>query len=279
MDVSEFDIQESISTLMIPYEEHIDLEEESGKVHQDDANSEQVKLSNITPTPQDLESEGLATSLRISYTYKSWEDVDVTMETFGKENGFTAIKKRLARHGDGSIKHRSFGCEFGGRYQSQKKVDINSHRDRNLKRQQCPWNANFNCPQNSQIITLTTFNNSHNHALFPADTEKYSSKYRCIPDEALEEIRFLTEHGNLPITTQRKLLKARFLTLSILDRDLTNVIQKYKVKLNVENDAACLLKLLIEHKSNDSRWFVEFQLDQENRLTRLFWMSPVQIAL
>ncbi|CAB5392574.1 unnamed protein product [Rhizophagus irregularis] len=212
MDVFEFDIQESISTLMIPYEEHIDLEEESGKVHQDDANSEQVKLSNIAPTPQDLESEGLATSLRISYTYKSWEDVDITMETF----------------------------------------------DRNSKRQQCPWNANFNCPQNSQIITLTTFNNSHNHALFSADIKKYSLKYRCIPDEALEEIRFLTEHENLPITTQQKLLKARFLTLSILDRDLTNIIQKYKVKPNVENDAACLLKLLIEHKSNDSGWFIEF---------------------
>jgi hypothetical protein len=63
---------------------------------------------------------------------------------------------------------------------------------------------------NSQTITLTTLHDSHNHALFPADTEKYSLKYRCIPDDVLEEVQFFTEHGNLPIAVQRRLLKAKF---------------------------------------------------------------------
>ena len=45
------------------------------------------------------------------------------------------------------------------------------------------------------------------------------------------------------------------------------------------HDASNLLKTLIQNKSNDPRWFVEFQLNDENRLTRLFWMSPSQIAL
>jgi hypothetical protein len=119
----------------------------------------------------------------------------------------------------------------------------------------------------------------HNHALFPADTENYSSKYRCIPDDVLKEVQFLTEHGNLPITTQRKLLKAKFPTISILDCDLSNAIQKYKVRPDVIHDASRLLKILIEHKSNDPGWFVDFQLDQDKRLTRLFWMSPAQITL
>lgn len=201
------------------------------------------------------------------------------MEAFGKKHGFTIIKKRLSRHKDGNIKHRSFGCEFGGRYQPHKQVDTNSHRDSKSKRQHCPWNANFNCPQNSRTITLTTFNNSHNHTLFPTDTEKYSSKYRCIPDDVLKEVQFLTKHGNLTITTQRKLLKAKFPTLPILDCDLANAIQKYKVKSDVAHDASHLLKTLIEYKSNSPGWFVEFQLDQENRLSRLFWMSPTQISI
>jgi hypothetical protein len=184
------------------------------------------------------------------------------------------------RHEDGSIKHRSFGCEFGGRYVPQKLVDINNHRDRKSKRQQCPWSVNFNCPTNSQTITLTTFNSSHNHALFPADTEDYSSKYRCIPDDVLKEVQFLTEHGNLPITIQRRLLKAKFPTLSVLDCDLANAIQKYKVKSEIiTHDVSNLLKELIQRKSNEPGWFVEFQLDKDNRLTRLFWMSPAQIAL
>ncbi|CAB4483817.1 unnamed protein product [Rhizophagus irregularis] len=100
-------------------------------------------------------------------------------------------------------------------------------------------------------VSLTTFNNLHNYALFPADTENYSSKYRCIPDDVLKEVQFLTEYGNLPITTQRKLLKAKFLTISILDCDFSNAIQKYKVRPDVIYDASRLLKILIEHKSND----------------------------
>jgi len=102
--------------------------------------------------------------------------------------------------------------------------------------------------------------------LFP-DTEKYLLKYRYIPNDTLEEIQFLTEYGSLPITIQRKLLKARFPTLSILDCDLANAIQKFKVKSDVTHDASHLLQTLIQHKLDDPGWFVEFQLDQENRLT------------
>ena len=60
------------------------------------------------------------------------------MEAYGKRHEFTIIKKRLGWHEDGSIKYRSFGCEFGGCHQPQKQVDINSHRDRKLKCQKCP---------------------------------------------------------------------------------------------------------------------------------------------
>jgi len=35
----------------------------------------------------------------------------------------------------------------------------------------------------------------------------------------------------------------------------------------------------MNHKSNDPEWVVEFELDDENRLTRIFWMSPAQVVL
>ncbi|CAB4435969.1 unnamed protein product [Rhizophagus irregularis] len=269
-----------VDTISFLISKHTNSKEELGQVYQNDTNMdiEQVELSDTTE-PQNLESKDSTTDLCIGCIFKSWDDVDNVMEAFGKKNGFTIIKKRLGRHKDGNIKHRSFGCEFGGHYQLHKQVDINSHRDCKTKRLQCPWNANFNRTQNSQIIKLTTFNNSHNYTLFPADTEKYSLKYRCIPDDVLKEVQFLTEHGNLAITTQRKLLKAKFPTLSILDCNLANAIQKYKVKPDIVHDAFHLLKTLIEYKSNSPGWFIEFQLDQENRLSRLSWMSPTQIAL
>ncbi|RHZ43935.1 hypothetical protein Glove_801g8 [Diversispora epigaea] len=133
----------------------------------------------------------------------------------------------------------------------------------------CIFNLWENVDTIIEVYILTIFNNSYNHVLFP-NTEEYSPKYRCIPDEILEEIQFLIKHENLPINTQRKLLRAKFSTLSILDCDLTNAIQKYKVKTDVTHNASYLLKMLIQYKSNDPRWFVEFQLDEKNRLIQFF---------
>ncbi|CAI2167521.1 8047_t:CDS:2 [Funneliformis geosporum] len=53
-----------------------------------------------------------------------------------------------------------------------------------------------------KAYVLTTLNNSYNHMLF-SNTEEYSTKYRYVfDDDVLKEIQFLTEHGNLYITTQ-----------------------------------------------------------------------------
>jgi hypothetical protein len=95
------------------------------------------------------------------------------MEAYGKKYGFTIIKKRLNLYNNGSIKHCSFGCEFGGHYLPKKHVDVNKHQNCKSKCQKYLWNANFNCSKNSQRIILTTFDDSHNHTLFP-NTEEYS---------------------------------------------------------------------------------------------------------
>ncbi len=161
---------------------------------------------------------------------------------------------------------------------TKKKVTVLNHHNTKSKRQGCSWHANVNCPKNSRKITLTTLDDTHNHPLYP-DTGKYALMNQKISDDILEEIRYLTEGGNLSITTQRKLLKAKFPTASILDCDLTNAIQRFKVHDNEKNDASRLLTTLMNRKSNDPEWVVEFELDDENRLTRIFWMSPAQVVL
>ena len=161
---------------------------------------------------------------------------------------------------------------------NQKKVDVHDHRNRKSKRQGCEWHANINSPRNASLITLTTFANIHNHPLYP-DAQSYSPIYRRIPEDVLGEIQFLTENGNLSISTQKRLLKAKFLNETILDRDLSNAIQRFKIHTDEKLDASRLLTTLLEHKFYDHQWAVEFELDNESRLTRLFWMSPEQIVL
>ena len=184
----------------------------------------------------------------------------------------------MALHPEGHIKHRSYRCEFSGQCQSKKKVDVHDHRNRKSKRQGCEWHANINSPRNASLITLTTFADIHNHPLNP-DAQSYSPIYRRIPEDVLGEIQFLTENGNLSIGTQKRLLKAKFPNETILHRDLSNAIQRFKIHTDEKLDASRLLTTLLERKSYDHQWAVEFELDNESRLTRLFWMSPEQIVL
>src|SRR5205807_6866702 len=98
----------------------------------------------------------------------------------------------------------------------------------------------------------------------------YSPVYRRIPEDVLGKIQFLTKNGNLAISTQKRLLKAKFLNETIFDCDLLNAIQKFKIHTDEKLDASCLLMTLLECKSYDYQWAVEFELDNESRLTRLF---------
>ncbi|CAG8806285.1 14671_t:CDS:2 [Gigaspora margarita] len=44
------------------------------------------------------------------------DDVDSFLKAYSQYNGFVIIKKRAEQHDDGTIKHRSFGYEFGKKY-------------------------------------------------------------------------------------------------------------------------------------------------------------------
>ncbi|CAG8730544.1 7459_t:CDS:2 [Cetraspora pellucida] len=91
------------------------------------------------------------------------------------------------------------------------------------------------------------FINQHNHALSPK-IQEFATKYQSFTDEALHEISLMTKHGNLSLTVQRSLLKARFPDLHFQNQDLANAIQKYKKSDKINNDASVLLTSLMQKK-------------------------------
>lgn len=100
-------------------------------------------------------------------------------------------------------------------------------------------------------------------------TYEFATKYQSFSEEAINEISLMTKHGNLTLTAQRNLLRARFPEIHFQDQDLANVIQKYKNVNKIDNDASVLLTMLMKKKAEDLRWVVDFELDNDNHLTRL----------
>ncbi|CAB4489231.1 unnamed protein product [Rhizophagus irregularis] len=128
------------------------------------------------------------------------------------------------------------------------------------------------------LVWVTTFVNQHNHELIPK-TQEFSTKYRTFTNEALNEILLITKYGSLTLTAQRNLLKARFPDLHFQDQGLANIIHKYKIADKVNNDTSALLTTLMQKKAEDLHWIVDFELDKDNRLTCLLWMSSDQVDL
>ncbi|CAB5350440.1 unnamed protein product [Rhizophagus irregularis] len=210
--------------------------------------------------------------------FDMWEEVDSYFDEYGVRNGFAIIKYRMERNSKGQVHKRTLICEFGGKYKSKKKDEAKlkgTQRNTKTKKLGCPWHINLTFPENATQISVTTFINQHNHSLIPK-TQEFATKYRSFSEEVINEISLMTKHGNLTLTAQRNLLKARFPDIHFQDQDLANVIQKYKNMDKINNDASALLTMLMQKKAEDLRWVVDFELDNDNRLTHLLWMSPDQ---
>ncbi|CAG8782900.1 3460_t:CDS:2, partial [Racocetra persica] len=181
----------------------------------DNANAEKVK--NIGKMQYDF------FLLKVGYTFDSWDDIDSYFKAYSQYSGFVVIKKWVEQCNDSVIRHRSFRCEFGGKYVPKKSIDINVYRNKRSKRQ--------------------------GHELHP-EQYKYSAKFRSIGREALNDIEFYTKNRNLSITIQRQLLRAKYPDATFLDADLANAIQHYKIKSkDFETNTSQLLSFLIERRS------------------------------
>ncbi|CAB4460955.1 unnamed protein product [Rhizophagus irregularis] len=173
------------------------------------------------------------------------EEAEIFLEKYGCRNGFSINKYRISRNKSSQlITKRTFTCEFGGKFKSNKK-ETGNQRNTRTKKRQCPC------------------------------------RYREISKEIMDEIEIMTKHANLSITVQHNLLKARFPKINYTDSDLSNAIQRIKIisRSNMHNDASDLLIGLVQKKQENPHFFLKFELDADNRLVRVFWMTPEQIIL
>ncbi|CAG8623034.1 7227_t:CDS:2, partial [Diversispora eburnea] len=71
------------------------------------------------------------------HVFSLWEEVDKFVKAYGKQQGFGVARKRLERHPNSNIKHRSYRCEFSGHSQPKKKVNARDHCNCKSKCQEC----------------------------------------------------------------------------------------------------------------------------------------------
>ncbi|CAG8678893.1 14198_t:CDS:2, partial [Cetraspora pellucida] len=75
---------------------------------------------------------------------------------------------------------------------------------------------------------------------------------------------------------KKEIQRSDITTKELKNQDLANAIQKAKSMTKISNDASVLLTFLMQKKLEDPRWVVDFELNNDNSLIRLLWMSSGQ---
>ncbi|CAB4487099.1 unnamed protein product [Rhizophagus irregularis] len=217
--------------------------------------------------------------LKVGDTFKDWNEVDVIINQYAKQNGFIAIKfrKDLDEVDKMIIRWRVYTCWKSGISKPKKVEDIILHRDVTTTKTNCSWQASFNFGKRVTAIHLTKFNNIHNHQCDPVTMELAPMNQR-FPQVVLDKIEHYTINGHLSAGQQYDLLLKEFPQHHIKKKNLYNAIQKFwEVRIHDESDAAMMFSYLIEQRSKDPDFIVITRLEgPSNELTGLFWMTSQQ---
>ncbi|CAG8645586.1 6422_t:CDS:2, partial [Racocetra fulgida] len=163
------------------------------------------------------------------------------VEQYARQNQFAVFKHKYEKFKDGTCKKRVFKCDLGGRYCEKLLTPV----------------------LDSSIVTVTTFNNEHNHEI-SAETLKFAIAYKTFTQEIIDEIEFYVVHSRCNASTIKNLLQPKYPDCVFMTQDLGNAIQKIKWEKGLDqSDAAALLSKLFELQAHDPAWFDERQESYE----------------
>ena len=168
------------------------------------------------------------------------------IEQYALQNSFAIFKHKSEKFMDGTDRKRVFKCDMGGRYVKRlANPTLGKEKSKGSKKQGCMWQINVNRRVNSPIVTVTLFNNQHNHEI-SAETVNFATAYKSFPQEIMDQIEFYVVYRRCDAGTIRNFLQPKYSDRMFLTQDLGNAIQKIKreKELNLEDAAALLNKLL-----------------------------------
>ena len=107
--------------------------------------------------------------------------------------------------------------------------------------------------------------------------QEFSPVSRKIPDNIINDIQFYVQECRLGATVLKRILQKKYPDQDIYRQDLYNAICKFKANMQIKNDAAALFEHLVELHTENSEWYFKVDFKGiDNRLSKIFWMSPEQ---
>ncbi|KAL0007690.1 hypothetical protein SO802_009192 [Lithocarpus litseifolius] len=127
---------------------------------------------------------------------------------------------------------------------------------------------------------VTHFNSNHNHELAKSKEVPFLRSNRTITDAKLGVIKTFKEDYIRTISAYSYLAEEAggFGNVGFIKRDCYNVVNKQKL-INIEaEDAQSLVNHFKQKQVEDPMFFYVIQVDDENRMTNLFWRDGLTLG-
>lgn len=210
-------------------------------------------------------------------SFTSFEVLEQSLKRYSTQAGFDTKIVRVEKEG-GIVTRKTYKCRHGGKYKPKKRLDPTENRERESACIECGFLLNASYRKKSNLVFINKFIEEHNHTLNSCELlQQFAPSLRKIPINIREEIQFYVQDCHLGATVLKRILRKKFPDQEIYDQDLYNMMHKFKTDALIKNDAIILYEQLVKLQQEDSNWY--FNVDFEgvdNRLSRIFWMSPDQ---
>ena len=222
-------------------------------------------------------------SLFVGKTFQNWDHVSNFMKRYAavKGHGIRIGGGGKVDKANGIIIKRTYLCRHAGQAKSNRTALVEKqHPNASSCRVGCPWKVNIWNKKCKNHLEVMTFNDQHTGHEFHPLAVRFVPTLRKLPEEVIEEIRFLTVVAKADATIQYRVIREKF-NIKIIRQDLYNAISKFRREVTLgEADTGVLLKRLYEKKMEDPRWIVSIKIDPvTSSLTHLFWMTSEQHIL
>ncbi|CAG8792784.1 34589_t:CDS:2, partial [Racocetra persica] len=98
-----------------------------------------------------------------------------------------------------------------------------------------------------------------------------------VPANIREEIQFYVQEYHLGASVLKRILRNKYPNQEIYSKDLYKMIHKFKVDVQVKNNAATLYEHLSKLQQENPDWYFKINFEGiNNRLFKIFWMLPEQ---
>ncbi|CAG8554484.1 20927_t:CDS:2, partial [Gigaspora rosea] len=222
-------------------------------------NHNDILIENITSTSSN--------QINVGDTFFSWELAEIRLNQYAKGCGFSLCRKCVEYDDERNVRQRTFECSFSGVAVSNKVINPTQQRKRPFRKTNCSWHINPTKPMVSAEVGVTSITGQHNHPLLH-DVDLYIPKYRRLPDDIMEDIKFYITKGNMGAKQIYPLLVSKFSDQILLKQDLYNAIKKFRSPLNNHHsDAQNIVNQLLELKDKKDGWIIKTRLDPFDNCT------------